>query len=81
MPAKHCQNAISVQVFVAGASGGSGKLVVQQLAAKGVGVRAGVRVSSPGKGLSANRNYLIQLAKHGMCPKCMQKSELLCILI
>ena len=34
-----------VQVFVAGASGGSGKLVVQQLAAKGIAVRAGVRVS------------------------------------
>lgn len=34
-----------VQVFVAGASGGSGKFVVQQLAAKGIAVRAGVRVS------------------------------------
>lgn len=34
-----------MKVFVAGASGGSGKLVVQQLAAKGISVRAGVRVS------------------------------------
>ena len=34
-----------MQVFVAGASGGSGKLVVQQLASKGISVRAGVRVS------------------------------------
>jgi NAD(P)-dependent dehydrogenase (short-subunit alcohol dehydrogenase family) len=34
-----------MQVFVAGASGGSGKKAVQQLTAKGVTVRAGVRVS------------------------------------
>jgi len=35
----------SMQVFVAGASGGSGKKAVQQLTAKGLSVRAGVRVS------------------------------------
>ena len=33
-----------LQVFVAGASGGSGKKAVQQLIAKGLSVRAGVRV-------------------------------------